>query len=85
MALVEARDDLLHRVGRLEVDVPQGDVDLEDLLAVAHVDGALDAHRPREGLGQPPPALGLHARRTPGAAAPRPTRRASPMWVRTIS
>ena len=73
MALVEARDDLRHRVGRIEIDVPQRDVDLEDLLAVAHVHRPLDADRPRERLGRAAAGPRPPCRRTPGAAA-RPTR-----------
>ena len=62
MPSVEALDGLLHHVRRLEIDAVEGDGHLEDLLPVAHVDGALDAHRAREGPGEPAPPLVLHRR-----------------------
>ena len=45
MTLVKARGDLPEQVGGVEADALEIDADLEDLLAVAHVERAADAHR----------------------------------------
>src|SRR6185503_21280148 len=56
---MEAIDDLRERLFG-PIDVPERHVDLEDLLAIAHVDRAVAAHRSFERHAQPPAALGLH-------------------------
>ena len=76
MAAVEALDDLLHQVRRLHVDAVERHVDLEDLLAVAHVDRAAARRTgPSNDVREPAPPLRLHLGeqppQTPGRRAGR--------------
>ena len=45
MAFVKPCRDLVEQITGVEVDPVEIDTDLEDLLAVAHVERAADAHR----------------------------------------
>ena len=60
MTVVEPLNNLRQRVGDTPVDVVQRHVDLEDLLAVAHLHRALHAHRPVERRAQTRESLLLH-------------------------
>ena len=58
MPLVEPLRDLRHQPGRPEIHAVERHLDLEDLLAVAHVDTPPDLHGAIE-PAEPPPALRL--------------------------
>ncbi len=65
MTTVEAVDHLLHEVLRLHVHPVERHLDLEGLLAVAHVHRPPHVHLAAEGGAEAPPALLLHLREQP--------------------
>ena len=60
VADMEGFGDLGGEIPRVPINVIEGNADLENLLAIAHVGGALEAHLVAEGWPETAAALGFH-------------------------